>query len=63
MIFTINQSFAAENNTTAGTTTVSTVSSVQETSMGFANVLNILLITIGIVIILLAVAILVKLNK
>lgn len=44
-------------------TTVSTVSSVEDNSLEFTNILNILLIAVGVVIILLAIAILIRLKK
>ena len=66
-------SYATESETVATTsnvqtenadsTTVSTVSSVQNDSLDFTNILNILLIAIGVIIILLAIAILIRLKK
>lgn len=57
---TINTNMETEHNIS---TTVSTISSVEDNSLDFSNILDILLIAIGIVIILLAIAILLRLNK
>lgn len=54
-----NSSYSS--NTSAGT--VSNVSSIPDSSLGLANILNILLITIGVLLLLLGIAILIKLKK
>ena len=46
-----------------GTTTASNVSSIAQENMSFSNILNILLITVGVVLILLAIAILIRLKS
>ena len=48
---------------TISSTRVSTVNNLPESNLGLSNILNILLITVGIVLILLGIAILIKLNK
>lgn len=78
LCFCINSVFATntarntqENNTTTtnsttstsqSTTTVSTLDDIPESILGFTNILNILLITVGVVIIFLAIAILIRLK-
>lgn len=60
----INTNTASNVSTNSSTsTTVSTVSSVEDNALEFTNILNILLIAVGIVIILLAIAILIRLKK
>lgn len=49
------------SNTAVGT--VSNLSPLHESDLGFANVLNIILIAVGVVLILLGIAILIKLKK
>ena len=72
---TTNSTSSALNNTantnaqtTTGTSssssgTVSSISSLPESELGFTNILNILLITVGVILILLAIAILIKIKK
>lgn len=56
----ISSTSAATNTSSA---TVSSLSSLPESDLGLTNILNILLITIGVLIILLGIAILIKLKK
>ena len=53
------------NTTSTNTTsaTVSTLSSLPESELGLTNILNILLITVGVLLILLGIAIIIKLQK
>ena len=69
---TNSQNTSAENavaettNSTLSNTAVGTVSNLSplpESDLGFANVLNIILIAVGVVLILLGIAILIKLKK
>lgn len=46
-----------------GTATPSNVSSIAQENMSFSNILNILIITVGIILILLAIAILIRLKS
>jgi CBS domain containing-hemolysin-like protein len=66
---TTNTSSNTNSNTSASTTnttssaTVSTLSSLPESELGLTNILNILLITVGVILILLGIAIIIKLKK
>ena len=71
---TNSQNTSAENSVTENTTTNSTLSNtavgtvsnlspLPESDLGFANVLNIILIAVGVVLILLGIAILIKIKK
>ena len=51
-----------QNTTSSATTTVSTINPEEESKATFQNILNILLITIGVIIILFAIAILIRLR-
>lgn len=54
----------SENSTSESTSaTFSNVNSLPESELGLTNILNILLITVGVVLILLAIAILIRLKK
>ena len=53
---------ATQNEQTNNSTTITSVSAEEETSLSFNNILNILLIVIGIVLILLGIAILIRLK-
>ena len=58
----------AENSNTVSTTNtssarISTLESLPESGLGLTNILNILLITVGVLLILLAIAILIKINR
>ena len=59
---TLNNSVETDNSIDQSTT-VKSVSSVAEESFGLSQILNILLIVVGIVLILLAIAILIRLNS
>ena len=50
-------------STSSDSTRVGTLSELPESALGFENILNILLITIGFILILLAIAILVRLKR
>lgn len=50
------------NSTSQSTTTVTTLDSIPESGLGLTNILNILLIAVGVVIIFLAIAILIRLK-
>lgn len=58
-----NSTTNTSSNTTNTSATVSSVSSLPESELGLTNILNILLITVGFILILLAIAILIKLRK
>lgn len=65
---TLNNSVQSNNsvgtdNSIDQSTTVKSVSSVAEESFGLSQILNILLIVVGVVLILLAIAILIRLNS
>lgn len=71
LCFCINSVLAtntSSNTTTSSTsssspsTTVTTLDSIPESDLGLTNILNILLITVGVVIIFLAIAILIRLR-
>lgn len=64
LCFCINSVFATNsvNSTSQQTTTVTTIDNIPESGLGLSNILNILLITVGIVIIFLAIAILIRLK-
>ena len=49
--------------TTTPSTTVSTSSSIQNESLGLTNILNILLIVVGVVLILLGIAVLIRVHS
>ena len=51
------------DDTIGGTAAPSDVSSIEQEDMSFSNILNILVITVGVVIILLAIAILIRLKS
>lgn len=59
---TSNTTTSSTNSTSPSTTTVTTLDSIPESSLGLTNILNILLITVGVVIIFLAIAILIRLR-
>lgn len=50
------------NSTSQSTTTVTSLDNIPEDGLGLTNILNILLITVGVVIIFLAIAILIRLK-
>jgi len=56
----ISQNSSIDNTPITG---VNTISSIPEANLGLNNILNILLIAVGFLIILLAIAILIKLNQ
>lgn len=53
----------SDSTTESGTATFSNVSSLPESELGLTNILNILLITVGVVLILLSIAILIRLKN
>lgn len=60
---TSTNTLASSGGTNVSSTTVSNLNNLPESDLGFGNILNILLIVVGILLILLAVAILIRLNK
>lgn len=52
----------SSTSTSQSTTTVTTLDDIPESNLGLTNILNILLITVGVVIIFLAIAILIRLK-
>ena len=52
-----------ESDTISGTSAPSSVSSIAQENMSFSNILNILVITVGVILILLAIAILIRLRS
>lgn len=56
-------SSAGDGTTESSTATFSNVSSLPESGLGLSNILNILLITVGVVLILLSIAILIRLKN
>ena len=61
---TTNNNTLLENSTGESTSaTFSNVNSLPESELGLTNILNILLITVGVVLILLSIAILIRLKK
>lgn len=58
-----NTTVTNPNGGIAGTAAPSGVSSIAQENMSFANILNILVITVGVVLILLAIAILIRLKS
>lgn len=64
----LSSNFSSSNSSstiedTTSSTRVSTVSNLPESNLGLSNILNILLIAVGIILIFLGIAILIKLNK
>jgi len=57
-----NQPVTTSTGSNVPTSTTTTVSTLPESDLGLANILNILLITVGVILILLAIAILIKLK-
>ena len=60
---TSNTNTAGATNTQTSSATVSTLNSLPESELGLTNILNILLITVGFLLILLGIAIIIKLKK
>lgn len=58
-----NNSTLANTSTNTSSATVSTLSSLPESELGLTNILNILLITVGVILILLGIAIIIKIKK
>lgn len=54
---------AGETTSPSGTATFSNINSLPESELGLTNILNILLITVGVVLILLSIAILIRLKN
>lgn len=57
-----NETPTSPNDNVGGTVAPSGVSSIAQENMSFSNILNILVITVGVILILLAIAILVRLK-
>ena len=59
----LNNDFVPESDNIGGDAAPSGVSSIAQENMSFSNILNILIITVGVILILLAIAILIRLKN